>query len=208
MRQCKYIILMLTLMIILCSCGKKNENTDVYTQIYEKYKDIQSYQCEMLMNISSNKTVRQYRLKQFYKAPDYYKIELLEPEEVKGLVTVYVNGNVTTMHPEINGKFTLLNFNPVDESYIFLPDFFEAYYKSEKTSVAVSKEKESKSILLKADLPSSSIYRFSQSMWIDSQSLLPEKMEIYDIKNKPVISVRFTEMELDIQLEDDIFQVD
>ncbi|WHH58095.1 hypothetical protein [Petroclostridium sp. X23] len=208
MKRCKYFLLLLTLMTILCSCGNNDEIADTYTRIYEKYKDIESYKCEMFMNITSNRTVRQYRLKQYYKAPDNYKVEMLEPEEVKGLVTVYSSGNVTTLHPEIKGKFTLLNFNPIGESYVFLPDFFEAYYKSEKTSVTASGEKEGRYTLLKADIPGSSIYRFSQSLWIENKLLLPHRMEIYDINNKPVISIRFIDIEFDVPFEDQVFQIE
>ncbi|MDK2809350.1 MAG: hypothetical protein PWR27_59 [Petroclostridium sp.] len=208
MEKCKYLLLLLTLMTILCSCSQKEKNADAYTRIYEKYKDIKSYQCIMTINISSNKTVKQYKIKQYYKSPDNYKVEVLEPEEIKGLVTVYSNSCVTTIQPEIEGKFTLLNFNPVGESYIFLPDFLESYYKSEQTSVMTMREQESRYTVLKADIPGNNPYRFSQSMWIDNQSLLPVKMEVYDIKNKPVISIRFDEFEFNAKLEDEVFQID
>ncbi|MDK2800136.1 MAG: hypothetical protein PWP27_1944 [Clostridiales bacterium] len=195
-------------MITLGSCGPKDKSTDMYSRIYEKYKDIKSYQCEMTMTITSNKTTKQYKLKQYYKSPDKYKMKIIEPKELQGLITIYSNNTVTTIQPEIQGKFSLLNFNPIGESYIFLPDFFEAYFKSEQTSVTTMGNKESRYTVLKADIPGSNIYRFSQSLWINNTTFLPSKMEVYDIKKKPVISIIFDLIEFNVQLEDKIFDID
>lgn len=180
---------------------------DIYTRIFYKYNDLKSYRCLVKVTATSNKTTRAYTMEQYYRAPDCYRVEVLSPEEIKGLVTVYANNSMTTVQPGIESKFTLLNYNPVYESYIFLPDFFEAYYKSEQTTVITMNEEDSKYTILKADIPGSNIYRFSQSLWIDNQSLLPIKMEIYDIANKPTISVEFDQVELDVELEDELFQI-
>ncbi|NLY44147.1 MAG: outer membrane lipoprotein carrier protein LolA [Clostridiaceae bacterium] len=208
MKLLKFIGILLLLMMMMCSCERKNYEADVYTRIFKKYNDLKSYQCIAEVTVTSNKTTKVYTMKQHYKAPDCYRVEILSPEEIKGLVTVYADNNVTTVHPEIEGKFTLLDYSPVHESYIFLPNFFEAYYKSEQTSVTtINEEDDSRYTILKADIPGNNLYRFSQSIWIDNQSLLPVKMEIYDISNKPTVSVLFYDVELDVEIKDELFKV-
>ena len=196
-------------MITLCACGQKEDSTGIYTEIYEKYKDIQSYQCKMTMSVTSNKTVRDYKLQQYYKAPDKYRVEFLEPKEIKGMTMVYKEQGVTTIHPAIEGKFTLSDFTLIDEpSYMFLRDFFKTYYKSEETSVTVAKTEASKNTILKAEIPGNNSYRFSQSLWIDNETLLPKKMEVYDRENKPVIRITYEEIEFDVEIKDEIFDID
>jgi len=196
-------------MISLCACGQKENDAGIYTKIYEKYKDIQSYQCKMTMSVASNKAVRDYKLQQYYKAPDKYRVEFIEPEEIKGMKLVYKDQSVTTVHPAIQGKFTLSDFALIDEpSYMFLPDFFKNYYKSEETSVTVSKTETGQNTVLSAEIPGDNSYRFSQSLWIDNETLLPKKLEVYDKENKPVIRITYEEIEFDIDINDEIFDID
>lgn len=196
-------------MITLCACGQKEDGTEIYTKIYEKYKDIQSYQCKMTMNVTSNKTVRNYTLQQYYKTPDKYKVEFMEPEEIKGMTMVYKDQGITTIHPAIQGKFTLSDFTLMNEpSYMFLPDFFKTYYKSEETSVTVAKTEDSRNTILKTEIPGNNSYRFNQGLWIDNETLLPKKMEVYDAENKPVLSITYHEIEFNREIKDEIFDIE
>ncbi len=164
------------------------------------------------MTITSNKTVKHYVMYQYYKFPNKYRLEILEPGEIEGLVTVYSGNDVETIYPQIKGKFTLPNYHPIDKSYMFLPGFFEAYYKSEQTSLVTKILTDSDEIpgqvtVLSADIPGNNMYRFSQSIWIDTETLLPMKMEIYDLNNKPMISIIYDEIAFNVELEDKMFDV-
>lgn len=203
----KHLMLLLTLMMTLCACSNRGMSADIYERIYEQYNQLNSYHSKIRMTVTSNKTTKTYVMNQYYKAPDRYKIEILEPEDIRGLVTVYSGSNVTTIYPEIQGKFTLMNFTPIDKSYIFISDFFETYYKSEQTAVFMVNKAESRQTVLEANIPGSNIYRFNQKMWIDNNTLRPLKMEIYDIKKKAVISITYDEVELNTELEDKIFEL-
>ncbi len=199
-------------MIILCACNSARISTNIYEQIYEKYNHIENYQSKIRMTIISNKTDKNYVMYQYYKFPNKYRFEILEPEEIEGLVTVYSGNDVEMIYPQIKGKFTLPNYQPVDKSYIFLPGFFEAYYKSEQTSVVTkiltdSDESDDQVTVLSADIPGNNMYRFSQSIWIDTETLLPIKMEIYDLSNKLVISIIYDEIAFDVELEDKMFDI-
>lgn len=207
MKTCKYLILLLTLMTILCSCADPEKQADIYEQIYKKYNQVNSYQCQVKMVVAGNKTTKEYVMNQYYKSPDRYKMVILEPEEIKGLTTVYVHNEVTTFQPEIQGKFTLLNYTPIDKSYIFLPDFFKTFYQSEQASVTATSQQKNRYTVLKADIPGNNIYRYSQGIWIENDTLLPYKIEVYDIKQRPVIRVIFEEVQINPVLEDNIFEV-
>lgn len=204
MKKCKCILLLLTLMMTLCSCGN-NKSIDIYGRVYDKYKNFKSYRCDVELTVNSNKTTRHYEVRQVYKAPDKYRIEVNEPSNIKGLTTVYNGTNVTTLMPEVGGKYALQNFNPVGESYTFLPDFFKTYYKSEQTSVQTMTRKHANTTLLNTQIPGNNIHRYSQSLWVDNATLLPVRMEVYDIKNKPVISILYHNFEFNPDMKDELF---
>lgn len=207
MKKCKYLIAILTLMITLCSCGTKENSTDYYTKIFEKYKNMKSYRCKVELTVTSNKTTSFYTMKHCYLEPDKYRVELEAPDGMKGLTTIYNGPDIITVAPDIQKKFEITDYNAQTKDYLFLPNFFENYYKSEQTSVMVDNHDEGEYTVLRADIPGNNIYRCSQAVWFDNLTLLPVKTEIYDLKNEPVIIARFSEFEMNIKLQDEIFKI-
>lgn len=207
MKRCRYIIMMLTLMIILCSCGSGGKSTDYYTRIIEKYNNIKSYKCKVEAKIISNKTTNSYEMNHYYLAPDNYRVEVLSPESIQGLITVYNGDNVITVIPDLQRKHELSAYNAGTDDCLFITNFFKNYFKSEQVSVTASSSTEGTYTILRADIPGNNIYRCSQAVWFDNKTLLPVKTEIYDLKDKHVISARYTEFEMNTKLEDKIFKI-
>ncbi len=205
--MCKYTILILALVTMLCSCQYVKKSADIYDLIYEEYKFIKSYQSKITMKITSNKTIKEYKMNQYYKYPNKYRLDVIEPDEIKGLVTYYSGSGVSMVYPEVGGKFTLMDYTPVDKTYIFIPDFFSAYYKSEQTSVYTINMDKNRYTILKTSIAGLNMYRNSESLWIDNKTFLPAKLLVYDLKGNAVITVIFETIKLNTEINDMIFEV-
>ncbi len=202
------LILLTLMMMILSCCGEVLiRSEDIHQRIYKTYRQLETYQAKITVIVTSNKTTKEYVMNQWYKYPNKFKMMLLEPEGFNGLVTIYNKGKIVTVHPDMQGAFILHNYTPVDKGHLFLTDFFENYYKSQQTSMQTFFQGQAKYTVLKADIPGGHAHRVSQAMWIDNETCLPFKMEIYDDNNKPVITIIYEDIKLNVPMKEEIFEI-
>lgn len=104
----KKIIAIIVLFIIVCISGgiyffTKNNyktvefgNTNIKSvqDIKEYILNISSYEADISVEVVSNKNTNKYKLTQKYASPNIFKQEVIEPENIKGLVTTYDGTNL------------------------------------------------------------------------------------------------------------------
>ena len=71
-----------------------NTNIKSAENIKEYILNISSYEADISLEITSNKTTNKYRLIQKYAQPNIFKQEVLEPNNIKGLTTTYDGTNL------------------------------------------------------------------------------------------------------------------
>lgn len=71
-----------------------NTNIKSIQDIKEYILNISSYEAEVNVEILSNKNSNKYKLKQKYSSPNIFKQEVLEPSNIKGLITTYDGTNL------------------------------------------------------------------------------------------------------------------
>lgn len=99
-----YIIAIFTLIFVVSICFfRKNNyktkefgNTNIKSaeNIKEYILNITSYEADISLEITSNKITNKYRLIQKYASPNIFKQEVLEPNNIKGLTTIYDGTNL------------------------------------------------------------------------------------------------------------------
>lgn len=67
-----------------------------------------------------------------------------------------------------------------EDMYLFVNTFFKSYYESESVSTSVSKEKENKTTLLECDVINPTSNSAHMKLWIDTETVLPVKMQVFD----------------------------
>ncbi len=198
------IFTVIILTITLSGCTTDKLNHDIYSRIYQRYSDIKSYTAVIDVTVYSNVKEGKYTLKQYYKAPGSYRVDVLRPENMTGSGCMFYEDGLY-LYSNGNGE-KLDGYIPSDKNYMFLVDFFENYYKGEETAAAVTKDISGEQTVLTSMAAGENEYRFCQKLWIDNKTCLPAKLETFDINNKPVISVVFTEFELNPKINDDVFK--
>lgn len=97
-----FFIICIILITIICFFRKKdyktkkfgNTNIKSAEDIKEYILNISSYEADISLEIISNKNTNKYRLIQKYASPNIFKQEVLEPNNIKGLITIYDGTNL------------------------------------------------------------------------------------------------------------------
>lgn len=71
-----------------------NTNIKSAEDIKEYILNISSYEANVSVEVESNKNTNKYKLIQKYVAPNVFKQEVLEPNNIKGLTTTYDGTNL------------------------------------------------------------------------------------------------------------------
>lgn len=185
-----------------CKGGIKH---DAYKRVYEKYNDINAFTAEAEITVKSNLTTNTYKVVQYYLAPDNFKMEIVSPESLKGTGYTFCEGKVT-MYSNDGNTYSLSDYVPEDKNYVFINHFFESYYKSEDAFVETSGGIGEDSTVFKNILTENNPERYSQSVWINNKSLLPEKLVTCNMDGEEVLSVEFKSFSFEEIPEKNLFK--
>ncbi|MBO5363950.1 MAG: outer membrane lipoprotein carrier protein LolA [Clostridia bacterium] len=186
------------LMISLTAC-----RGDVSQEIPKRYEKLESYTATVSVTVTGNKGESVYRMQQSYRAPDSYRLEVLEPKNLAGTVTVmtgqtlwFQSGDTPAIPMERAG---------LEESTDFLfPVEFMNSYLAQNADQEITENADG-IVRLKAPVLGNSRYRFSRSLEIDATSLLPKKMMTYDQDGNEVLRVEFLDFDFNAELDESVF---
>lgn len=210
MKKIASILLLSILTFCLCSCNKisKDEGLSDTEKIQNQLLNMQNYACVATVEHISDKSTKTYEMKQFCKKTGEYRLEMLSPESVEGIITTYDGNTVTQYNPRVESKFTK-NIEPsiyVDE--MFLGAFIKNYLQSEQTSIETAKFDASKCTVLEAVIPGEHKYLCTEKLWVENENLIPKQLIIYDKQGEERIKVIYKEFKFNAKLDDKIFNLE
>ena len=174
--------------------GCKTDNSSIHDKIHGRFYNIPSYSAKCNVTITSNKTKNTYDITAVYDCEaGRYRID------AENFSVILGDGNAQI----INGG--TVTSAPVDDSnmLMFVNTFFESYYVGEasvKTSSVISDD-----VLLECDIVNPPKYANSMKLWIDSKTVLPTKMGVYDKDESEKIFVEFTEFKILNKVDENVF---
>ncbi len=204
MKKCIAVIMTGILMMSLAACGKPKEY-DAHKEIYKRYNGIKSYYAEGEITSKNDRSENVYHIRQFYRTPDMYSVVADSPEEIAGSGFVVKNGEVT-LKSGFGKNEVLEGYLPNQKSFVCIAEFFEEYYKSEETAVAVSGGIAENTVRLDCQLNGKNVRLFRQSLWIDAKTFLPVRLETFDVNGNAVVSVKYNEFKLNCEIDDSFFE--
>ena len=199
-------VLAMILMMSAAGCGSKIVSHDIYSEIYKRYNDLKSYTAEAEVTVISNSTSKQYTMRQYYTADGKYKLEILQPQNIAGTSYTFVGGEVY-LNSSFGAQERLEQYIPGDRDCLFVPDFFAEYYKSEDNTVTSASDISGAQTKLTSLLSGNNRYRFEQSLWVDNKTLLPSRMETYDVNGDMVLQVVFTDFKYNEKIDEQVFDI-
>lgn len=161
---------MLALMMIFCSCAKSEKYTEtIHDRIHKNFSDIGSYTAKCKITIHSQKNTVYSVILNYDKKDKMYKMTYDD-------IVITAKGDEARI--EKNGS-ALKTRSSSDYMPMFINQFFYYYYSGEESSLNVSKIKNFGTTTLEAQLGEGDKNAFSQKVWIDNQTAMPVKAEIY-----------------------------
>lgn len=157
--------------------------------IKEYILNLESYEAQISVEVSGNKNQNQYKMKQIYKAPNLGRLEILEPQSVKGVVTTYDGNNLKIENTTLNLNKIYENYPYVAENALWLSDFIKQY---KNDSNAIFKE-EKNQIIMQTEIKDKSII---QTLYIDIRTKKPTKLTLEDMNKKMLVYILYNEIKI------------
>lgn len=173
--------------VFTVGCTNKEYTAD---ELYEDFKDqiskVSSYTCIAKVEAIGNKENTTYIFKHTYKKPDYYKLEVKSPKNLKGKTIEYKNNKIIINNPKINDTVEFKNINN-DSRYLFIGDFINNYRNDENTKLELTENE----LKIEVKIPGNNKYFNKQILYVNNKTKTPDKMEIVDNEENPRFIVTY-----------------
>lgn len=209
----KSLIFIMVILFILSSCSmlptdKKSEDTPIsYKSINEFINNLDTYAALTNITYISNSNENSYKTLQYCRKNGEYRTEVIEPDNVSGNVTMFDGKIIYQYNPKLSDQIQITSTENSERSEIFLTSFLKNYAMSQEVSVSVSNFNDSQYTVIEAIIPGNHPYMTNEKLWINNETLLPEKLVVYDYNDQERIIIQFEEFVFNPVLEDKIFTV-
>ncbi len=160
----------------------KSDNIDIL--------NISSYEAEVTVEVHSNKNINKYLMKQKYIKPNIFEMEVLEPNNIKGLTIKCDGENTEIENSLLDIKMEYENFNGKFSTLSLIS--FINYYKNGIESETEETENE---IIMKTKI-NVNRYQTYQKLYLNKNSKLPTKMEILDSNKEITVYILYNEIKV------------
>lgn len=162
---------------------------------------INSYEAIFKVEINSNKNNNSYVIKeQYVKKTGIYKQEVLEPENIKGLKTIYDGASLKIENSNINLSKIYENYQCIGDNLLSLSCFIDDFLDSGENNISENENE----IILEASAKNGNKYINHKKLYIDKKTSKPTKMEIQDVTQKNIIYILYNEIKINNLQADDV----
>ena len=189
-----FLLIILAIIIFLINNNYKNQkigNNKSIEEIKNYILNIKTYRANLEMTVINNRNENKYKLIQEVKE-SYEKQVMQEPEEIKDLEMTYKDGKLEIKNTKLNLNKIYENYLEVSNNNLFLTEFLKCYKEKEGLI-----ENEENTVILNIN-ESKNKYNNIQRLYVNKDSLKPEKLEIYDDNNKLKVYILYNEIEINI----------
>lgn len=198
-----FVFLVITMLI---SCAPKTDE-DIFYETQKLFNKMETYYCEVEITSRGNKDPQRYLMSQWFKKPNKYKFEVLEPENLKGKITVSNGKKAWEYHPVIDQVWMIENFVNSEEQNMFLGYFIKNCLNSEDVEIRRKTVSGVEYLIIDTNIPGNHVYFDKERLWIHVKSMKPYLLQVFDAKEQIRIDVKYLQFEYNPKLEDHIFQL-
>ncbi len=191
-------IIALTFILMTMLCGCKKSDYESYSKAYESLLSMESYSADIEVTVFSQGGKTKYRAKQYYAAPDCYRVDFEDGETGK---TVCVLKGETLKFRAADGEVTEFSgYVPSEKYYIFIADFMERYCKSEASKSGAKGKATVLSVPKNGE-------RLAMKLYTDKSGTAPKKLVSYDEDGEEKIIVEFENFKMNAKMNKKLFDI-
>jgi outer membrane lipoprotein-sorting protein len=208
MRRITWIVaIVMSFALVLAGCGKKDAGgvvKDLNKLISRLESSEGSYQGAGRMILQSGQQPLEYAVEVWYQNPYYYRISLKNQEKDITQIVLRNDEGVFVLTPHLNKSFRFKSSWPENQRQVYL---YQSLVQSiiEDNDRQFTTEDNSYVFDVAASYNTGTLAR--QKIWLDKDSLAPQKVEVADTNNNVVVKVDFTQFEFDKKFEKDSFDM-
>ena len=161
-------------------------------EIVDYILNINSYETQITVNVTSNKNTNKYILKQTFQSPNISIQEVIEPSNIAGVKIENDGTKLKIENSSLNLSQILENYNYLGDNCLDLSCFIEDYKQYDKSSF----EERDSEIIMKTCSNIENIYIQDKILHIDKKTYNPTQMEIKDNKQKTTIYILYNEVKV------------
>lgn len=188
-----FFLALMTSIFIISSCNKNSlsdSNMDIYEKIHNYYNQMECYSADVTFSCFSNKTENKYTAKQKAIGNDKFFVKVICLDKNLSVTTISDGKKIKTLTDGTDYSVTLPSKDTTN--LLFINSFFNTYYSSEDTHLAVSSSDSGNITVLETSTFPNKVNATKLTLSIDNKTLAPISLTVYDLGGKVVISAEFS----------------
>ena len=186
-------IIAILIFLFFCYNSSETGNTTISKteeEIIQDILNISFYRAQLKIQVTSNKNENQYIVKQEV-TKNMAKQEILQPENIAGVVTTYEEGKLTLYNSQLELSQVYENYAYMTTNALSPNSFIEEFKNnSEKTKISY----EGNTIIL--EVKKETTYDYQKKLYINKENGKPLQLIVQDINQKQTICIEYTELEI------------
>lgn len=192
--------------IFLCSCREKTKEEE-FNDIQKTFSEINNYTSVAEIEVTGNKSSKEFKVNHIFEKPDKYVTEILEPRENTGNKTIYNGSRAYLYNKQAEQYKVLKQVKAAEDKMLFLGYFLSNLSSVENLEISRETIDKAGYIVVGIDIPGNNRYRVYEKLWIDKSTHLPYKLIIYDDKDKETVKVKYKEVKYNVDIKSDTFKI-
>ena len=203
------ILLAVVIIALISGCTENMSAEQIAQKMKEKQDSIKDFSATMVITSSFGGKDEMAKAKIMNKMPDKSRIEYLEPAETAGQVMVSDGKTIWTYDPKKNEvtKMDMPKINMTISEQDYTRSIKELLNQTDISYLGADKFEERSVYLIKASPGNGSVSMgIYYNMWVDSETWMPLKMEMFDKNDKLVISTEYRDIKFNTGIPDSEFE--
>lgn len=188
-------ILIFILFFLVYYYKKNNIGNTIINQseesIVENILNIKSYEAKLDITVETNKNKTHYIILQTLENGNA-KQEVLEPENISGVITQYNGNELRIRNNKLNLETTFQGYQYIVKNSLWLESFIEDYKLEQNNTMKTVNNNE---IILEVRT-NENPYNFYKKLYIDKNTGKPIKMIVQDINQKTLVYILYNEIKI------------
>lgn len=203
MKKKYFLYIVLLFLIFLVGCDKNSES-GIVKKIKNNLNDMESYYLSGDLTIHNNEDKYNYDVEVFFRKDDYYRVNLINQLNNHTQIILKNDDGVYVVTPSLNKSFKFQSNWPNDSSQIYLINsLYNDIYNSEER--IFKNLGDGYTFEIEANYPNNSnlvkqVINFDKNLNLKS-------VEIYDDNNTLQMSMTFSSIEINDEINDEIFNL-
>ncbi|MCC9293559.1 hypothetical protein LN736_01550 [Clostridium sp. WLY-B-L2] len=187
------------LLAIFLFHGRDIQNTE---KIIYYLKDLDSYSCNVNIQIENEKQQINYGGRQYYDSRYGERFEL-----GKDRVIVYRGNKIFVKNSDNSGKYSMeKNFNSLFK-FCFIEEYISLLYTNEKIDNSFKKVNNEQYQVVHLDIPGNNKNISKAELYVNLKHNTPTYLKIFDSTGRKKVDVEYSDFKANVELSENIFDI-